>query len=151
MHIFRSTCAETGCYLKSQEEAERLYSRLIPAGMTSVIQICDLVMNGPLKHSLKGQYIEWKEVEVETQRNAGLEGQVKVKTPRDKLTTWCEVFMKEFNKSEPESKILQPAFTKVGQNPFTDENSTELKRWLGSLEENALYKSLLACAKSVDL
>ena len=62
--------------------------------------------------------------------------------------------MKEFNKSEPESKILQPAFTKVGQNPLTDENSTELKSWLDSLEENALNlsaSSLLACAKSVDL
>ena len=57
--------------------------------------------------------------------------------------------MREFNQEETVKKILPSAFDIVGQNPFAD--NLDIIPWLDSLTENALYKSLLDCAKAVDL
>ena len=66
--------------------------------------------------------------------------------------TWTEKFVDEFNFKERSgmTNIILPCLTKVGQNPFIEENEPFLS-WLETLNENALYKSLLEAHTAVDL
>ena len=42
--------------------------------------------------------------------------------------------------------LLVPVFTKLAQNPFSDQNESELKGWLDSLNAYALYNSPMEAA-----
>ena len=59
--------------------------------------------------------------------------------------------MRKFNEGEMTDSLLVPVFTKLGQNPFSDQNESELKGWLDSLNANALYKSLMEATTEMDL
>ena len=63
-------------------------------------------------------------------------GRINVKTSRESLTTWCEQFTRKFNEGEMTDSLPVPVFTKLGQNPFSDQNEKELKEWLDSLNAN---------------
>ena len=44
----------------------------IYSGLTSCIQVCDLIVNAPYKQSLRREYIEYKDAEVGPQRANGV-------------------------------------------------------------------------------
>ena len=138
-------------YLDEQETAGRLFCAYIPAGMTSVLQVCDVAINKPLKQHLKTEYLVWKDKQIQLCReNDGSTVKINVKTPRDNLIIWCENHMKLFNDSEATENLIQRTFSKVGQNIFSTE-SEELEKWLNSLSENALYRTLLESHTEVNL
>lgn len=138
-------------YLQHQAAAGRLFSAFIPAGLTSILQVCDLVMNSPLKCYLKKCFYAWKQEEVARLKAVGQVGYIEIRVNRDRLTSWCYDFMTEFNRTEGvTADILLPCFTKVGQNAFAHD-ANKFKDWLDSLNKNALYKSLLCPHTAADL
>lgn len=46
-------------YLKQQQNVNRLYSSLIPGGLTSILQIADVVIKSPQKCFIKHRYFAW--------------------------------------------------------------------------------------------
>ena len=138
-------------YLKDQEEAGRLFTELIPGGLTSVVQGCDLIMNSPYKQHLKREYGEFKEFEVRKLRAEGKMGKIKVKTSREQLVVWSENFVAKFNSVEDDQKTISQVFTKTGVNPWSEDSAACLESWLTSLEENAMYKSMLDAAEALNI
>ena len=63
------------------------------SGLTSCIQVCNLIVNSPYKQSLRREYIEYKDAEVARQRANGVIGKIRVKTSREKLIVWTEKYM----------------------------------------------------------
>ena len=47
-------------YLKEMEEAGRLCMKYIPKGLTSVMQVCDLIGNKTLKQFICSEYYSWR-------------------------------------------------------------------------------------------
>ena len=135
------------------ETEERLIQCLIPGGLTSVLQVGDIVINGPCKKFLRKQYLSWQFHEIARRREAGVLGKLEVKINRELLMSWTEMFVDDFNmreKSGRPSTIIN-CLEKVGQNPFSKNKSESFNEWLDSLDENALYKSLLLNHTAVDL
>ena len=78
-------------------------------------------------------------------------GKIKVKTSREEFIVWSEKFMRELNSNEEEEQIIKVVFTKTGVNPWAEETEECLKSWLSSLEENAMYRSMLDAAAAVNI
>jgi hypothetical protein len=70
----------------------------IPAGQTSVLQVCDMVVNKPLKQRFEQQYCAYK-----TNMDPGLGG--KYKLHRDMILTWLE---KSFENFKSVLQYLEP-------------------------------------------
>ena len=136
--------------LNNLEAERRLYVTAIPGGLTSILQVGDLVLNGPCKKFLRKKYLSWQFSEIERRRNSGQGGRLTVKINRELLMSWCEMFVEDFNIKENSANILLPCLTKVGQNCF-DMNMSAFNSWLESLNQNALYKSLLEAHTAFNL
>jgi hypothetical protein len=106
----------------------------IPAGLTSISQVCDLLINKPLKAAFKKQYCAWKI------RNDPSPGK-KYKLDRDLIITWAENATNDLNLKFQQDEAVQKAFLKYGQDPRND-NIDLLTAHLASLNENSIYKSL---------
>ena len=126
------------------ENEGRLLTCIIPGGLTSVLQLGDLVVNGPCKKFLRKGYQRWQFSEIRRRRATGEKGRLVIKVTRELLMTWNENFVDDFNFRERSgmTNIIEPCLTKVGQNPFTEDTDPFLA-WLETLNKNALYKSLL--------
>ena len=138
--------------LKELEDTMRLFTVAIPGGMTSILQLGDIRVNGPCKKSLRLSYLSYKLNEVTRRKAAGERGKIVIKVTRDQLMTWTEDFVNNFNIKERSgvTNIIIPCLTKVGQNIFSHDNVT-FSEWLDGLNENALYKALLNAHTAEDL
>ena len=108
-------------------------------------------MNKPYKQHLRYEYNKYKEAEIMKLRSSGVTGKVKVQTSRDHLIIWSELFMTKFNAREEQVPMLPSAFAKTGVNVFDRNTHASLQSWLNSLEDNAIYKSMIECAGSENL
>jgi len=138
--------------LRELQDQRRLFVVDIPGGMTSILQLGDICLNGPCKNSLRKSYLSYSLDEVNRRKALGETGKIVVKVTREQLMTWTETFVDTFNSKESSgaTDIIIPCLTKVGQNIFND-NSEPFTKWLESLNENALYKALLNAHVAVDL
>ena len=140
--------------LEELEEQRRLFVTEIPSGLTSIIQLGDIVINGPCKKYLRKKYLSYQFSEIKRLRATGKLGRIVVKISREQLMTWVEMFVMDFNSKEISgaTDIIVPCLSKIGQNCFSnsDDKST-FYDWLDSLNENALYKSLLEAHTAVNL
>ena len=107
---------------------------VIPAGLTSILQVCDLLINKPLKAAFKNQYCAWK---IRTDPGPGM----KYKIDRDLIITWIENATHDLNLKFKEDGSVKKAFLKFGQDP-RHENTDFLLNHLSILNENCIYKSL---------
>jgi hypothetical protein len=115
----------------------------IPAGMTSILQVCDLVLNKPLKAAFKRRYCSWK-----MRSDPGPGGKYKVN--RDDVLVWIEDAAKEVSRNLLVDRSIAAAFRKYGQDPRSDD-TTELLEGLRSLQANRIYASLLENQAALDL
>ena len=115
----------------------------IPAGMTSILQVCDLVINKPLKAAFKRRYCAFK-----MRSDPGPGGKYKVE--RDDVLVWIEEATKELSRKLLVDRSIAGAFKKYGQDPRC-EDIAELMDGLQCLQENRIYASLLENQAALDL
>jgi hypothetical protein len=110
----------------------------IAAGLTSVLQVCDLVANKPLKQRFRQLYNQFK-----IRNDPGPGGKYKVE--RDDVLVWLEQGISEFNAANKNKRTIEHAFRRYGQdfrvNP--DEPNSEFANHITNLCENSIYGSLI--------
>ena len=119
-----------------------LTTSLIPGGLTSVLQVCDLIINKKLKQNIRELYYRWRAPHVRSLRESGVKGRVDIKIPRDTLIDICEKSVKKLNLQERLKPTIRKMFRKAGQDPFFD-CSELFKQHLDSLSKDAMYKSII--------
>ena len=70
---------------------------LIPVGLTSVLQICDLIINKVFKQYFRYDYCNWRTQFVKDKRSEGVIDQLKIKIPRDILIDIIEKTVKNIS------------------------------------------------------
>ena len=102
--------------------------------LTSILQICDILVNKPLKALFKKQYCSWK---IKNDPDAG----VKYKFARDLVITWLENATVDVRDKMKDSRKIERAFQKFSQD-YRFDNVDELMIHLAGLNENSVYASL---------
>jgi hypothetical protein len=115
----------------------------IPPGCTSLIQICDLIANKPIKQAFKKRYVSWK-----IRNDPGPGGKYKVE--RRDILSWLEESMEEVNEKLTPSSQIAKSFSMYGQD-FRSDDGTEILEYLAKHEDNGVYKSLLNNQQALDL
>ena len=115
----------------------------IPAGLTNILQVCDILVNKPLKAVFKKQYCSWK---IRTDPGPGLKYEIN----RDLAITWLENATVDINTNPLELKTIARAFRQYGQD-LRVEQDNELKNYLKNLNENSIYASLQDQQAALDL
>ncbi|KDO20540.1 hypothetical protein SPRG_13237 [Saprolegnia parasitica CBS 223.65] len=87
----------------------------IPAGLTSILQVCDLIINKTLKAAA---------------------------VPRESVLEWIETATREIDSIQAATKGIGAAFRKYGQDPRF-KTAEELLDGLKVFQENCIYASLL--------
>ena len=123
---------------------------LIPGGLTSVMQVCDLIINKALKQIFRDLYYIWRAGHVKEQRNAGVIGRLKLKIPRDVLIDIIEKTIKKMNQQQRIKPTIREMFQKAGQDPFVD-CSEKFCTHLDSLSQDSMYKSIIRNQTAVEL
>ena len=132
---------------KSAEVLEHAWSLnivvcFIPAGLSSILQVCDLLVNKSLKQYFKKQYSSFK-----IRSDPGPGGKYAVH--RDDILVWMEDGVNAFNESQMTKNGIANAFSKYGQDPRSQDNNN-LMHHLSGLKENSIYMSLLDNQQAVD-
>ena len=143
-----------------EKNKDWLVVELIPGGMTSILQVCDLTCNAVLKRKLKSKYYAWRVKEVRRLKELHKDKvHFKLKIPRGDLTKIIEEVFKEYNQDELTQntastsghyKSIERTFNKVGQNPWNDDLS-KFNAFLADLSKDSMYKALLANQTAADL
>lgn len=124
-------------------ESERLCIATIPKGMTSVLQVCDIALNAPLKKRVMYKYQEWRDAALS---EVGVEGgQRKLKVTREDVVRWTEEVTQEMNDKlkASEDNFVSRTFLNVGQNAFRAEASKAgLERHIEDLKGSASYMAI---------
>ena len=115
----------------------------IPPGCMSLIQICNLITNKPIKQAFNQRYVSWK-----IRSDPGPGGKYKV--DQKDVISWQEDAMEEVNKKMSTSSQIFKAFTKYGQD-YLQEDASELSSYLAKFEEDGMYKSLLTNQQALNL
>lgn len=115
----------------------------IPPGCTSLIQICDLIANKPIKQAFKKKYVSWK-----IASDPGPGGKYKV--DRKDVVSWLEEAIEDVNAHMSSRSAVAKAFATYGQD-FRLENSSALAEYLAKHEENCVYRSLISNQQSLNL
>ena len=114
-----------------------MFTCIIPGGLTSILQLGDIVVNGPCKSFLRAKYADYEMKKIESRRAAGIKEKLVVKISRELLMNWTEEFVESFNyKRMGISNTIVPCLSKVRQNCF-DSNNESFNAWLESLKTNA--------------
>ena len=114
----------------------------IPAGLTSILQVCDLVLNKPLKQGFKKLYCAWK---IRSDPGAG----GKYNVPRDDVIHWMEDYVANINATQGSTQRVAPAFKSYGQD-FRQDSGEDFAKHLGTFEDISIYASLLQNQSAVD-
>ena len=114
---------------------------LILKGLTSVMQVCDLVGNKSLKQFIKNKYYEWRSEYIAQQRNIIRIGKsIKVKVPTGRMIQFVEAAVDNFNSKQSKNKTIKECFNKSGQNPWNKNNGDLFIQHLNSLKECTHFK-----------
>ena len=138
-----------------EENKDRLVCVGIDGGLTSVIQVCDLVANKDLKHFIKTKYYKWRTEFIKNKRQELIQAgtpneRIKIKIPRDEVIKIVEEAVKEFNRRELQRETIRKCFRKVSQDPWGDYDD-EFEAHLNSLSEESMYKALYDNQKPADI
>jgi hypothetical protein len=129
--------------LKDYTSLKDLVIGYIPAGLTSVLQVCDLYSNAPLKSDVKKRFLRWKISQVV--RPGG-----KYKVDRKQVIHWIEDAIQHLNETQANERKVEYMFGRLGQDPRLNNDELFLAH-LHKLEENEIYKSLLDGQRAEDL
>lgn len=115
----------------------------VPGGCTSIMQICDLIANKPIKQEFKKFYNSWK-----IRNDPGPSGKYKVE--REDVISWLEHSIDQFDKKMSPNQGIAKAFLSYGQDHRSAE-STLFQEHLAKHEENGVYRSLIENQSALDL
>ena len=133
-------------YIDKLESEGRLVVEMIPKGLTSVIQVCDLITNRGLKRNTKSKYYNWRASYIRDKREKLLQagnpnGRISVRVSTPTMIGFIEEAVEDFNAAQLSSEYpsVKKFFRMAGQDPWFDCKDT-LKAHLDSLEKDSLYK-----------
>ena len=151
-HAPAHDAAEVSVYLKAN--TAWLVVKVIPGGLTSVMQICDLTANAQLKRDFQFYYMEWRSGELcklqeaYEDRVAEADGAVAdppkpvLKRDRRAIIRMVEQAFAKFNAAEVAKPLAQrcirKTFAQAGQDPWAAD-TTAFKQHLDALESNPVY------------
>ena len=130
-------------YIKKKYDEGRLVVGFINGGLTSVLQVCDLVANKEFKAQIKREYMRFRAEYLKAERAKTPEEpmrRIKVKIQVDKMTELVEKSVKIFNDGQRGNPSIAKTFKSAGQHPW-EACEEEFKAHLDSLEKLPLYKS----------
>ena len=130
-------------YIKRRTEEGRLHVVFIDAGLTSILQVCDLAANKQIKAIIKELYYEWRAeyVKSERERLGDRHARVVLKMDLEVMTKIVEKAVKRFNDLQKESKSIAKTFKKAGQDPYSADCEAEFKAHLESLAKLPSYQT----------
>ena len=123
---------------------------LIPGGLTSVLQVCDLIINKVFKQFARNGYYSWRTRFIKEKRLEGVSGKLKVKIPRDVLINIIEESIKKMNRLQQEKPTIRSMFQKAGQDPVVN-CEEQFKMHLDSLQKDSMYKTIINNQQAVHL
>ena len=106
----------------------------VPPGCTSLIQICDLIANKPIKQAFKKRYVSWK-----IRSDPGPGGKYKIE--RSDVIQWLEEAIEEVDGNLASGSRIAKAFAIYGQDHRSNDHTAFIE-YLAKHEENGVYKSL---------
>lgn len=141
---------EVNEYIKYLENLGLLVIMYVPKGLTSIMQVCDLVCNKLLKQFIKDEYYKWrreylmvKRREIKTANNGTfLRQRIKLRVDTRSQITFIDNAIKKFNMNEvkADKQSIKDCFTKVGQNPWYDNDDDKFIDKLNELKDSAHFK-----------
>ena len=131
-----------------QTQSDWLIVRCIPGGLTSIIQVGDLVANAQLKVALKQWAAEWRTQQL--QQMGWPAGHVKLTLRREEIVSTMERIIAEFNAKQMVNPTIDKCFLKVGQDIFNDDLS-KFDEYMTNLSEMTIYKTLIDAQTRADL
>ena len=139
------------------QHQDRLVVVGISGGITSVIQVCDLVANKILKQLIRDSYYLWRTAHIRDVKSEILakggspnNERIKVKMPINDMIGMVESAVKSFNMKQLVTESVRRTFRKVDQDPWRDCRG-EFIAHLDHLEEHSLYKTLVENQNGVNL
>ena len=116
--IWDAFSAHSGPKVKAflDKHKERLFAVGIKGGLTSVIQVYDLVANKNLKRLIRKRYYKWRTDHLKEKRAAlvsmGLDinTRIKIKIPIDDMASLVEAAFDEFNVQERSCATIRKTF-----------------------------------------
>eukprot|EP00474_Spongospora_subterranea_P005189 CRZ05647.1 hypothetical protein [Spongospora subterranea] len=133
-----------------EHPSAQLIIAFIEAGMTSVMQVCDVCINKPLKQYIRNAYGEYRDQRLAGEIGPKLQPGEKFKVPREIVWGFVEHAFQQVNQSNDTSRWIADGFRKCGQDPFWLDRSA-FKNHLDSLSENSIYAKMEAAAKTMNL
>ena len=104
-------------YIKKKEEEGRLVLEFIDGGLTSVIQVCDLDANKPLKDNIKRGYLKYRAEFIKAEKAKHPDQpnkRIKMKVTIEKMMELVENAVKEFNAGQRETRSIEKTFVIEG-------------------------------------
>ena len=135
-------------FLKKAREEDWLRVAYIPGGLTSLLQVCDLVCNKDLKAAIKHWYRQWKVKALKAKEST--KGHVKLAMPRDDFIPALEQIFNEFNVKQRTNPTIKNCFAKVGMDIFNPDMDL-FKAWMKNCSMHALYRSLIEAQVGVEV
>ena len=127
-----------------------LITELIPGGLTSVLQVCDLIINKSFKQFIQNLYYQWRREYIRAKKAAGVSGKLNIKLPRDQMIGFIEQSVKKINRNQMMKPTIRTTFQRVGQDPNVD--CTDLfKAHLDSIAEGSMYRTILNAQTPLNL
>ena len=126
-----------------EEAADWLVVVLIPEGMTSILQVCDVAANAQIKAQLRRWYFEWRRKAVAALLEAGHTGQAKLKMPRDDFIVGVEGTFKGFNREQRTTRSLEKAFQKTGSDPWSEDGDIAFANYVHALQAEGTYGTMM--------
>ena len=148
---------------------DRLVTCLIPGGLTSVLQVCDLCCNAQLKNHFMLFYNQWRVFELAKQKRghdlaaataedrglpAPSQSKMKLNKDRSVIIKLVERSFREFNRCQmekpPAERAIVKTFARAGQDP--DADLQKFHEHLDGLSECSVYQRTRAnqCATHVE-
>ena len=128
--------------LKHAEELG-IVIELLYAGMTSIMQPCDIWLNKAVKVYIKRLYYEYK-------NSLQLKTGDKVSVPREIMVKWVEEALQNCNDKQKRSRAIAAVFAQCGLSPF-DMDKSQFCAHLESISEDSIYNALIQNQECAEL
>ena len=128
-------------YIDRRTAEGRLVAEPIDGGLTSVLQICDLVANKEVKSLIQKGYLKYRKEFIKAERAKTPDDpnrRITMKIPVVQMMEIIEEAIKEFNRRQRETGSIRKMFVSAGQNPWV-ECEEEFKEHLDALAKLPVY------------
>ena len=128
-------------YVDRRTAEGRLVLEYIEGGLTSVLQVCDLIVNKDIRAIIKKRYLKYRSDFIKAERAKYPDEpnkRISMKLPIVKMMDIIEESVKEFNFKQRGTESIKNTFIQAGQHPWKD-CKDEFKAHLDKLSKLPLY------------